>query len=324
MQVLNHTYELNEFLDSERYKRFLKENLPDSIILNEWNDLREVMWSGNGIVTPRRFVHNVHEIANKKGRDIFTGWAQNDMSEFLLFFIDCVHNSISRGVKMRINGNPNSDVDECAIKCYEMLKSTYSKEYSEIMDMFYGIYVTEIVSRDGKIRHVLKPESYFILDLPIIHGNRKATNIYGCFDLFIQPEILDNENAWSNENTGKKEDVEKRVFFWNFPKILIITLKRFSPDGMHKLNDLLDFPLKDLDLTKYAKGYNKKSFKYDLFGVCNHIGGVMGGHYTAFVKNAENKWLHCNDRNVEVMPNSKSIVTPMAYCLFYRKKNNLL
>ena len=27
--------------------------------------------------------------------------------------------------------------------------------------------------------------------------------------------------------------------------------------------------------------------EYDLYGICNHVGGVTGGHYTAFVKNTE-------------------------------------
>ena len=54
------------------------------------------------------------------------------------------------------------------------------------------------------------------------------------------------------------------------------------------------------------------------------MGGVSGGHYTSFVKNAENNWIHFNDERVEKVENPKTIVSPMAYCLFYRKKNNLL
>ena len=32
-------------------------------------------------------------------------------------------------------------VDDLAIKCYEMLKTNYRREYSEIYDIFYGICV---------------------------------------------------------------------------------------------------------------------------------------------------------------------------------------
>jgi ubiquitin carboxyl-terminal hydrolase 8 len=322
MQVINHTYELNDFLDKKTYK--IKDGLPDSNILIEWDDLRKIMWSGNGIVTPRRFVHNVHKIADFKKKDIFTGWAQNDMPEFLLFFIDCIHNSISRGVNMKINGTTMNDTDEIAIVCYEMLKSTYSKEYSEIMNIFYGIYVSEIISIDTGKRHAIKPESYFILDLPVMDENGFASNLYDCFNLYCKPEILEGDNAWFNEKTGKKEAIKKQITFWNFPNVLVIVLKRFSIDGSQRINTKIDFPLENLNLSKYVKGYSANSYVYDLFGICNHMGGVMGGHYTAFVKNYENAWLHYNDQNVEIVNNLNDIVSPMAYCLFYRKKNNLL
>jgi len=320
MQVLNHTYELNHFLDTKKYN--IKKDISDSNILVEWDDLRNIMWSGNGVVTPRRFVLNVQQIATIKKKDIFTGWAQNDMPEFLLFFIDCIHNSISRSVNMKINGNKQNETDEMAIICYQMLKATYEKEYSEIMNIFYGIYLSEIISKDTGKCHVMKPESYFILDLPVMDGNITATNIYDCFDLYTKPEILEADNAWFNEKTGLKEDIKKQITFWNFPNVLVIVLKRFTPDGMYRINTNVDFPIENLDLSKYVRGYSANTYLYNLYGVCNHVGGVMGGHYTAFVRNAQNKWLHFNDSNVDIVENTNIIISPMAYCLFYRKKNN--
>lgn len=324
LQVLNHTYELNDILDSSKCQEKIKKDLQDSDILNEWNDLRNVMWSGNGVVTPRKFVHNVHQIATVKGKDLFTGWAQNDMPEFLLFIMDCMHNSISRGLKVKVNGNTENDTDEIAVQCYRMLQTVYSTEYSEIMELFYGIYLSEILSKEGETRHVLKPENYFMLDLPIIQPSGSvATNLYECFDTFTQPEIMDGDNAWLNEATGERIETQKRMSFWNFPKVLVIALKRFSPDGSHKVENLIDFPMENLDLSKYVRGYNAESYKYDLYGVCNHMGGVMGGHYTSYVKNAEGQWIHYNDGSVEIVPNPQMVISPMAYCLFYRKHGNL-
>ena len=326
MQVLSNTYELNHFLDSKKYKKIIKNDLPDSKILTEWNDLREVMWSGNGIVTPSKFVYNINEIAKIKNKEIFTGFVQNDMPEFLLFFIECIHNSISRSVNINISGKTENKTDKMATICYKMLKETYSKEYSEIMDLFYGIYMSEIISKENGESHSIKPEIFFILDLPVINNidGKIVNNLYDCFDLYSSYEYLEGDNAWYNENTKNKEDVKKQITFWNFPKILVITLKRFSPDGQQKINNLIQFPIDDLDLSKYVRGYNPTSYKYELYGVCNHVGGVLGGHYTAFVKNIENQWLHYNDSNIDIISSSTNIITPMAYCLFYRKKNNLL
>jgi ubiquitin C-terminal hydrolase len=58
---------------------------------------------------------------------------------------------------------------------------------------------------------------------------------------------------------------------------------------------------------------------YDLYGICNHVGGTMGGHYTAYIKNSNGKWYHFNDTVVSEIQESH-IITPNAYCFFYRKK----
>ena len=321
LQVINHTYELNEIFDNKKYTKYIKKDLLDSVILTEWIELKNLMWSNNGVVSPNKFVFNVHELAKKKNKEIFTGWAQNDMSEFLLFVIDCMHNSMSRGINMKIVGNIENSTDKMATECYGMLKTIYQKEYSEIMNLYYAIYVSIIASNDGKIIHTVKPESFFILDLPIPDISGKAEpDIYDCFNEFTNREFLEGENAWFNDKTGKKEDIQKYFTFWNFPKILVITFKRFSPCGKHKKQNNISFPLENLDLSKYVSGYNPNQYVYDLFGVCNHVGNVFGGHYTAFVLNSKKEWIHFNDTNVEIIRSPESIITPMAYCLFYRKK----
>jgi ubiquitin C-terminal hydrolase len=48
----------------------------------------------------------------------------------------------------------------------------------------------------------------------------------------------------------------------------------------------------------------------------------MGGHYTSYVKNANNKWYHFNDTNVSEVEKIESIISTKAYVLFYRKRQN--
>lgn len=324
LQVLNNTYELNHFLESDECKNSIKKSLPESNFIEEWEDLRNVMWSGNGVVAPRKFVNSMQHMAKAKNRDLFTGWSQNDMPEFLQFFIESIHNSMSRSENVIINGKAKNGIDQVAIKCYEMIKNMYKNDYSEIYEMFYGINFSQLISIKTNETVSVVPESFFIIDLPIHSHEKKASTIYECFDLFTEPEYLEGDNAWYNEKTKQKEDVKKQYSFWKFPNILVILFKRFSMDGSHKISDHVDFPLEDLDLSKYVKGYNASKFKYDLYGVCNHVGNVSGGHYTAFVKNAQNQWNHFNDNRIEKIEKNELIISPSAYCLFYRKKNNLL
>jgi ubiquitin C-terminal hydrolase len=103
------------------------------------------------------------------------------------------------------------------------------------------------------------------------------------------------------------------------PSILVIDIKRFNHKNQ-KNQMLITFPLENFDLSNYVIGYKKDSYIYDLYGICNHSGGVHGGHYTAFVKNANGKWYHFNDTNVSEVGLIESIISPKAYVLFYRKK----
>jgi ubiquitin carboxyl-terminal hydrolase 2/21 len=320
LQALSHTYELHDVLNKQVVANRMASSkyVHDLRIFKEWKELAETMWSGNGAVKPIKFVSAVQQVANQKDIEIFTGWAQNDVTEFLRFVVNCFHTSISRSVKVNIVGNPETNSDQLAVKCYEMLRENFNKEYSEIQDLFYGIMVSEISG--AREIHSLKPEQYFILDLPIPEMVNKPINLYDCMNEFSKAEMMTGDNQWYNEKTGLKEDVNKKMKFWNFPKILVITLKRFtvSNNRICKKPDLVDFPLTGFDLSKYVEDYLPNKYVYDLYGICNHMGSTNGGHYTAFAKNCENRWIHYNDESVEIVNDPSKIITPMAYCFFYR------
>lgn len=54
---------------------------------------------------------------------------------------------------------------------------------------------------------------------------------------------------------------------------------------------------------------------YELVGICNHVGGLHGGHYTATVR-TDNGWLHINDDHVKKMdglPQESNVPYIMVY-----------
>tara|TARA_B100000900_G_scaffold135864_1_gene115071 strand:+ start:1238 stop:2269 length:1032 start_codon:yes stop_codon:yes gene_type:complete len=311
VQCISHTYLLNDFLNKETYKKRINK-IPETLLLLEWDKLRKLMWSDNCIIKPSGFLSAIHKVARLKNIDIFTGYAQNDLTEFLHFFVDCFHEAIKREVNMTIRGNVENSVDKLAKVCYEMKKNMYKKEYSDFLDMFFGMHVSTINSKESDYENI-SPEPFFILSVPLTENK----TLLDSFDEYCKIEMLDDDNK-VEVSDGNKETCEKRIMFWSLPDILVITLKRFS--NMNRKNkSLIDFPLHDLDLSKYVVGYNKSSYVYDLYGVCNHSGGVSGGHYTAHVKNANGNWYNFNDTNVSRISENK-IVSTMAYCLFYRKK----
>jgi len=208
MQVLSHTYELNEFLDRDEgsYKKKLK-NKYESALIVEWDNLRSLMWQNNCTVSPGKFIKTIQKLAQIKEMDIFTGYAQNDLPEFLLFVIDCFHTSLSREVAMSINGEIVTTTDKMAVECFDMIKKMYTKEYSEIWNMFYAIHVSQII--DLETNEVLSslPEPYFIINLSLPLENKSPT-LMECFNHYVNGEKLEGDNAWFNEAAGKKQDVQ--------------------------------------------------------------------------------------------------------------------
>ena len=323
VQILSHTYELNQFLQKGEYKNKLNQK-PDSVILLEFDKLREIMWSSNCTVAPNGFVNAIKKVAAFKKKDIFTGYDQNDLQEFLLFMFDCFHNALARLVNMNISGISQNETDELAKTCFNMLKETYNKEYSEMLSLFHGTHVSEISEIDTGKSLSLRPEPFSVISLSVpssIGGTQQNVTIFDCMDLYCKKEKLDGENKWFNEKTNEKQEVNRGIIFWSLPDILIIDLKRWSSNG-HKISKIVDAPIHNADFSKYVKGYYASSYVYDLYGVCNHSGNMQGGHYTCFIKNANGKWYECNDTMITEISEER-VVSYKSYCFFYRKKNKV-
>ena len=340
LQIISHTYELDELLDSGvEYKAKLNDS-PDSKLLLSWDELRLLMWSENCTISPGGFIHDIRNISKQKNNSMFSSMSQNDMPEFLTFLFDIFHNALKRKVSMTIDGRPKNKRDKMAKLCFEMIKKTYTASYSEIFKMFYGIQVSTLLPEHPKDQYdhlSIRPEPFMIISLPIPSrcteaganaGSRSAecvVTLMDCFDLNCEREFLHGENAWYNENLGKKQNVYKRLVYWSLPDVMILDIKRFeySPETFSyvKNQTAIRIPVENVDFSKYVEGYNKESYVYDLYGICNHHGDENFGHYTSTVKTASSKWYNFNDTNVkEVSIPQNEIVGNTPYCLFYRKR----
>ena len=110
---------------------------------------------------------------------------------------------------------------------FETIINMYSKDYSEIFKIFYGVHVSQLSSIDTNEMISMNPEPFFILNLPIPNNN-KSPSLIDCFNLYVEDEILDGDNSILNESTGKRIAAKKNIMFWNFPNILVIDIKRFN------------------------------------------------------------------------------------------------
>ena len=107
MQILSHCYELNEVIENIHIN-----NDEKSLILYEWKQLKDLMWTSNCVISPNRFISTIQHIAQVKHRELFTGYAQNDLPEFLIFLFDCFHEGIERKVDINIVGTSKNNIDD--------------------------------------------------------------------------------------------------------------------------------------------------------------------------------------------------------------------
>ena len=125
IQILSYTEELNNLLNNEKTIRRIKNNTIDGLMLSEWNSLRELMQSTNGIISPMRFIQVIQNVAKNKNAELFTGYMQNDINEFFFFLIESFHTALSRNINTTISGSIENKTDKLALECYKTIQNEY-------------------------------------------------------------------------------------------------------------------------------------------------------------------------------------------------------
>ncbi|XP_051987188.1 ubiquitin carboxyl-terminal hydrolase 43-like isoform X1 [Xyrauchen texanus] len=177
------------------------------------------------------------------------------------------------------------------------------------------------------------------------HVQQHSCTLDECFDLYTKEEQLAPDDAWKCPHCKQLQQGTVQMSLWTLPDILILHLKRFRQVGerRNKLSTLVQFPLMGLDMGRHVvkrsncaplppswkhQAYNRPEssrhapdFLYDLYAVCNHHGGMHGGHYTAYCRNSvDGQWYTYDDSSVEPVPEGE-VCTRGAYILFYQRRD---
>ncbi|KAK7102274.1 ubiquitin carboxyl-terminal hydrolase 19-like [Littorina saxatilis] len=173
------------------------------------------------------------------------------------------------------------------------------------------------------------------LDESMLTGSQyesEQVTLKQCLELFTEPEVLTPNEAWYCPQCKEHREASKQMSVWRLPHTLIIQLKRFSFRNVimrEKINKLVEFPVRGLDMSQFAmtaQGGAHPHPIYDLYGVVNHHGVLLGGHYTSYARCAdlttplknEVGWRLFDDSRVMEVSSEKSAMTKDAYLLFYR------
>ncbi|XP_062304881.1 ubiquitin carboxyl-terminal hydrolase 43a [Osmerus eperlanus] len=184
------------------------------------------------------------------------------------------------------------------------------------------------------------------------HLQQHSCTLDECFQLYTKEEQLAPDDAWNCPHCKQPQQGMVKMSLWTLPDILILHLKRFRQVGerRNKLSTLVRFPLAGLDMAphvvkrsqstrslgpwppaawKQAPGAAPQhpemglppNYLYDLYAVCNHHGGMHGGHYTAYCRNSvDGQWYSYDDSSVDLVPEGE-VCTRGAYILFYQRRN---
>ncbi|KMT19301.1 hypothetical protein BVRB_1g013070 [Beta vulgaris subsp. vulgaris] len=177
-----------------------------------------------------------------------------------------------------------------------------------------------------------KYDTSYLENLPEVCKNGPPTkkarteplSLYSCLEAFLLEEPLVSEpDMWKCPQCKERRQASKKLDLWRLPKVLVIHLKRFSYNRSikHKLDTFVNFPIYDLDLTKYIANKNNSDPQlYELYALINHYGGMGSGHYTSDIKLLdENRWYSFDDNHISAM-GEEEVKTNAAYVLFYRRK----
>uniref|UniRef100_A0A3Q3LU84 ubiquitinyl hydrolase 1 n=1 Tax=Mastacembelus armatus TaxID=205130 RepID=A0A3Q3LU84_9TELE len=204
-----------------------------------------------------------------------------------------------------------------------------------IKDCLFGNIQEEVVKDSDSVRNQQQQ-----------HIQQYSCTLDECFQLYTKEEQLAPDDAWKCPHCKQLQQGMVKMSLWTLPDILILHLKRFRQVGerRNKLTTFVHFPLGSLDMTPHMVNRNHGShqpplqpgwkqarrpdlappdFLYDLYAVCNHHGGMHGGHYTAFCRNSvDGQWYSYDDSSVEPVP-EEEVCTRGAYILFYQRRNTI-
>jgi ubiquitin carboxyl-terminal hydrolase 4/11/15 len=178
------------------------------------------------------------------------------------------------------------------------------------------------------IKKAMRHEAYPVHESAIEKkkGGDDSLTLYECIEKYTAREILGKDDAWHCPGCKKFQQASKQLTLFKCPEILIVHLKRFlqrSAMSREKLGTFVDFPVKGLDLSKHVSHIGDKDSApiYDLYAISNHMGGIHGGHYTAYAKNPENNLWYCFDDSSCQQVNVNNIKSASAYVLYYKRRS---
>ena len=260
------------------FNKLIFNNNYDNNFLNGYKQTIKDYFSVNiNNLGPRIIVNHLNQSYSQ-----FNNNEQCDTSEFIICFIEL----IEKNLKL---------IPNCLYNNINNIKLL-----SLIFDCKINSHITCLESNEVFIT----TESDRLLSLPI--PKKDNVTLIDCFDEYLKKENLINDNKYFNEKLNKLVNATKHIVVINYPKYLLIIIKRFNSLGQKIDTDI------DIELN-----YTFSNYDYTLSGFVIQMGNLNYGHYVSYI-NKDDIWYLCDDENISICDDISQILKK-SYILLYIK-----
>jgi len=141
-------------------------------------------------------------------------------------------------------------------------------------------------------------------------------------------KLLSADNLWRCPRCKDFRAASKQFQLWKLPSHLMIHLKRFggtactgkARGSFSKRSDRVETPLEPMDLARFVGGSHNPELNFELYAVCNHVGSISAGHYTACARHCrDGNWYEFNDARCSPISDPSEVISADNYLLFFRQ-----
>lgn len=280
-------------------------------------------------LVPRGFVHALHNVIRDTDDDWYHHGQQADAAEALQYILDALHDGMYRRVRMDIVGSSTNNEEVSHVKAIQSWASFFSREYSPIIQNFYG--QAQICIRCDTCGNVSERyEPWLMIKAPIPGADvvgGPAPDLNACLAAAFTSETIEDYHC---DTCKSKQRATMTNRISRLPPITIVSVKRFTNAG-HKVRGKIGW---NLDATDYSPvmAFRRDPFSdsrtqpiYETFAVIEHHGSTHGGHYRMYARQGD-KWLEYDDSSVHVVAPDTVITADSYIALMMPKaqKTNML
>lgn len=234
---------------------------------------------GSRMVIPSKFVREFITFGHELNEEIRYG-AQADAAEAIQILLDGLHTQQAREVCMTVRGEATSPDMVEYIKALESWATFFRKEYSPIVENFYGQTQTRITCTECGERSV-RYEPWGVLKAPIPGADKvgaPAPTLRDCIAAAFASETLDD---YTCEKCKKKGSARIEHSISRLPQYLILSLKRFTNTGA-KVRARIAYDPCNISFSDW-RAWNSLQAEgaahYRVYATVEHLGTSHGGHY---------------------------------------------